>query len=116
MRVSLPAGDWVDLVDRINHAQYRRVKRAAAGDKPDSVELETETVAALAANWSLHDVAGREIPFPGGTAEGVAAAALDTWPYEAVIEAFAAAAKVIQGVPDPNATAASSDTSLPAPS
>jgi hypothetical protein len=115
-RVALAGGDWVDLADRLNHAQYRRVKRAANAPEPDVTTIETESVAALALNWSVRDVNGRELPFPGAAVDGVPAEALDAWPYEHVAEAFSVAADLIRGVPDPNATAASSDSSQEAPS
>lgn len=115
-RVTLPAGDWIDLADRLNHAQFRRVKRAANADPPDATTIETESVAALAVNWSIHGVDGREIPFVGAGVDGVPAEALDAWPYEHVAEAFSVAADLIRGVPDPNATAESSDSSPAAPS
>ena len=107
-RLPLPGGDWIDLHTRLNHAQSRRVRRA---DRDPELDVQTETVAALAAGWSIKGVDGAEVPYPGGGAEGVPSAALDLIPYEAMVEAFVKAADIIAGGPDPNASTATSGPS-----
>ena len=107
-RLALPNGDWIDLQTRLNHAQSRRIRRA--GDDP-ALDVQTETVAALAAGWSIKGVDGAEIPYPGGGPEGLPSAALDLVPHEAMVEAFVKAADIVAGGPDPNASTATSELS-----
>jgi hypothetical protein len=66
-RVTLPNGDWADLVTRVNHAQHRRIRTGYSSPELDTM---TETVAAMVTNWSVHDVDGGEIPYPGGERRG----------------------------------------------
>ena len=75
-RFDLPNGEWVEFSTRINHAQQRRVQQAPPGERMD------EGVAAIVLNWSLRDVDGNAIPFPGAAAHGVPVSALDMIPLE----------------------------------
>lgn len=104
-RVTLPGGDWVDLVTRLNHAQLRRIRQAAASPDQDSL---TEGVAAMCSNWSVRDVDGADIPYPGGGPEGVPSEALDRFPADVVVAVARRAAEIAAGGPDPNGSTATS--------
>lgn len=108
-RIPIEGGDWVDLVTRLNHAQFRRIRLAQGGDP--GLDIQTETVAAMAATWSVRDVDGVEVPYPGGGPEGVPAAALDRFPSEVMVDLFTEAAAIISGGPSPNDSAARSGSS-----
>ena len=111
-RLALPNGDWVDLVTRLNHAQMRRIRTAARSEDLDSL---TEGIAAMAANWSLRDVDGAEIPFPGAGPDGVAAPALDRIPADVTTVIGKRATELAAGGPDPNGLTARSGDSPPEP-
>lgn len=111
-RHPLDGGEWIELVDRLNHAQMRRIRRAAVDVELDSL---TEGVCAMVTGWLVHDVDGREVPFPALAAEGIASDGLDPLPAETVVAMGLIAVKVAGGQPDPKGSDATSSGSPPAP-
>lgn len=113
MRVELEGGEWVEIVTRLNHAQLRRIRRAASDPELDSL---TEGVCAMVTGWLLHDTDGHEVPCPTPTVEGIPSEALDTIPADVVAVFGAAALEAAGGQPDPKGSDATSSASPPAPS
>jgi len=111
-RLNLPGGDWVDLASRVNHAQHRRIRSGYGSAEKDTI---TETAAALVTNWSVRDVDGADIPFPGAAPDGVTSESLDKLPHETVLAMFTRAAELFHGGPVPNASAGTSGESPPPP-
>ena len=98
-RFTFPDGDWVDLTARLNHAQRRRI--IAARGTP---EVATESVAAMVLAWSLRDVEGAAIPFPGAELDGVAASAMDAIPMDSFDAIAQRAIELIESAPSPKGT------------
>lgn len=104
MRVDLPGGDWIELTDRLNYAQMRRIRATsqAGGDTA------LEGVAAMARGWSLRDAQGVVVPFPGAEVDGVPSEAFDAVPFDLMMAIMEAAARApalegLFGVEAPNA-------------
>jgi hypothetical protein len=106
--VDLPDGQYVDLVDRLNHAQMRRIRRAAGDDELDGL---TEGVAAMVTGWSLKDVEGTVVPFPTLGVDGVPSGALDTLPADLMLIVGVEALTIANGAPDPKGSGGASPPS-----
>lgn len=106
-RLTLPNGDWVDLVDRMNYAQRRRIM--AASGTPD---IAGEGVAALIVNWSLRGLDDQPIPFPGADVDGIPSDALYPVPAD-VFDLIAEKAVSIFNGPDPKGSSETSPSSQP---
>lgn len=113
MRVELPNGDWIDLVDRLNYGQQRRIADVA-GSRQDRA---AETIAAMVLGWSLRDDFGDPIELPPVGIRGIPTEALDPIPLaHAVIIADAVSATLDHiDEPVPKATGETSSVSSPAP-
>jgi hypothetical protein len=103
VRYTLPNGDWVDLVERLNYAQARRINMAGA--TPDAAGT---IVAAMVTNWALRDVDEQPIDFPGAGPEGVPLDALSRIPFDVFQEIGIRAADILPGQPDPKGSAGTS--------
>jgi hypothetical protein len=103
VRYTLPNGDWVDLVERLNYAQARRINMAGA--TPDAAGT---IVAAMVTNWALRDVDEQPIDFPGAGPEGVPLDALSRIPFDVFQEIGIKAADLLPGQPDPKGSAGTS--------
>ena len=99
MRLELPAGQWAELRDRLNHGQAREVRRAllAAKEKfSDAADLDDVMVRAYLVSWSLDRPVTE----------------LDGADDETVVEIALEAMRRWQGKPDPKDTTEPSPTTL----
>ena len=108
MRLDLPDGEWVEFTPRLNHAQLRRIRKAAADPEMDSF---TEGTCALIRAWFLHDVDGRVVECPPPAVDGIAPEALDNLPAELVVTIGTRALEIAGGQPDPKGSRARSRSS-----
>ena len=111
MRLDLPDGEWVELTPRLNHAQLRRIRRAAADPELDSF---SEGTCAMIRGWLLHDVDGHLVECPPPAVDGIAVEALDNLPAEVVVRIGTRALEIAGGQPDPKGSGARSRSSSPA--
>lgn len=100
MRLTLANGDWVDLVDRLNYAQARRIN--SAEDKGGTL------FAAMATAWALRDVDDQPIDFPSRQNDGIPLEALERIPFDVFTEIVVAAAALLPGSDVPKAGAGTS--------
>jgi hypothetical protein len=98
-RLTLPNGDWVDFVDRLNYAQARR-SLGAKGTPDQAATL----IASLVTGWALRDVNDQPIPLPAVDADGVPLSALDLVPFDVFQQMGIAASKVAISEKDPKDT------------
>jgi len=90
-RITLPNGDWVDVVERLNHAQYSRIRKA------ESLGLDRvdEGICAMVIGWALRDVDDKAIPFPELGRGGIPNEALDLIPIDSFVVIATEAAKLL---------------------
>lgn len=100
MRITLANGDWIDLVDRLNYAQARRIN--SAEDKGGTL------VAAMATAWALRDTEDQPIEFPGRQNDGIPLEGLERIPFDVFTEIVVAAAALLPGNDVPKAGAGTS--------
>jgi len=108
VRVTLANGDWVDLTDRLNYAQARRLN-ASRGTEDAAGTM----VAALVTAWALRDIEDQPIDLPERADDGIPLGALDRVPYDTFITVAAAAMEILPGQPDPKDTGEQSPDSPP---
>lgn len=106
MRYTLPNGDWVDLVERLNYAQARRI--AEAGD-----ERAGALVAAMVTNWAIRDVDGEPIAFPELRDDGIPIESIARMPFDSFQLIGSAAVDLLPGQPDPKGSSGTSPSSAP---
>lgn len=109
MKVDLGGGDWIELTDRINYAQMRRIRATSATGGDTALE----GVASMARGWLLHDAQGAVVPFPGAEVDGVPSEAFDAVPFDVMLAVMAAAADspALQGLFEVEAPNAAGSTS-----
>jgi hypothetical protein len=106
VRRTLPSGEWVELVPRLNHAQMRRI-RSAKG----TADLAAEGLCAMVTAWCARDADGRDIPCPSPSVDGIPVSAVDPMPEDVFAEFAQMAVDLLQEQPDPKGSAGTLTTS-----
>jgi hypothetical protein len=109
--MDLDGGEWVEFTPRLNHAQLRRIRKAASDESLDAF---SEGTCAMVRGWLLHDIDGRVVECPPPAVDGIPVEALDNLPADVVVTIGTRALEIAGGQPDPKGSGARSPSSSPA--